>query len=72
MVASAARDQKHAFREQLADLVAKLGAPEDLAPRLALLAEGAQTTAAIDGSPDAASVARGAAEVLIDASLTSA
>ncbi|UYG16628.1 TetR/AcrR family transcriptional regulator [Brachybacterium huguangmaarense] len=72
VVASAARDQKHAFREQLADLVAELGAPEDLAPRLALLAEGAQTTAAIDGSPDAASVARGAAEVLIDASLTSA
>jgi len=40
-----------------------------LAPQLSILAEGAQTTAAIAGSPEAAGQARQAAEVLIDAAL---
>jgi hypothetical protein len=40
-----------------------------LAPQLSILAEGAQTTAAIAGTPDAAGQAREAAEVLIGAAL---
>lgn len=68
-IAGAVRAQKRAFQEQVSALVAELGAPAALGPQLALLAEGAQTTAAIDGSPDAAAVARTAAEVLIDAAI---
>jgi AcrR family transcriptional regulator len=65
-VAEAARVQKHAFQEYVGGLVAELGASPALAAQLALLAEGAQTTAAIDGRPDAAAHARAAAAVLID------
>lgn len=65
-IAEAVRTQKHGFQRQVGDLVSQLGAPGSLAAQLALLAEGAQTTAAIDGRPDAASDARAAAEVLID------
>ncbi|MFJ6651198.1 TetR/AcrR family transcriptional regulator [Microbacterium sp. NPDC091313] len=71
-IADAVRSQKHAFQEQVAALVADLGAPATLAPQLALLAEGAQTTAAIDGSAESAVVARAAAEILIDASVARA
>lgn len=66
-IAEATREQKHGFQEHLAELVAELGAPPSLAVHLALLAEGAQTTAAIDGRPDAAAHARDAAAILIDA-----
>ncbi len=66
-VASAVRIEKQWFREQFSLLVTELGGPTDLGPQLALLAEGAQTTAAIEGSPDAAIIARTAAAALIDA-----
>lgn len=66
-VAAYAREHKRAFQAQLAGLVAGAGADPSLAPQLAILAEGAQTTAAIEGSPEAALHARRAAETLIDA-----
>lgn len=66
-VAAIAREHKTSFQEYVAGLVADAGAPAELAPQLAILAEGAQTTAAITGSPEAAQHARRAAETLIDA-----
>lgn len=65
-VADAVREQKRSFQEYVARLVADAGAPATLAPQLAILAEGAQTTAAIAGTPDAAHQARAAAETLLD------
>lgn len=65
-VAAIVREQKESFRRYLDGLVVELGAPTILAAQLALLAEGAQTTAAISGDPDAAAQARAAAGVLID------
>ena len=53
-VAAYAREHKRSFQDQLAALVADAGVDPSLAPQLAILAEGAQTTAAIEGSPDAA------------------
>ena len=70
-VATVARDQKVTFQRYVANLVDEAGAPASLAPQLAILAEGAQTTAAISGTPDAAAHARAAAVVLIDAALSS-
>jgi AcrR family transcriptional regulator len=66
-VAAYAREHKRSFQDQIAQLVADAGVDVTLAPQLAILAEGAQTTAAIEGSPDAATHARRAAETLIDA-----
>jgi AcrR family transcriptional regulator len=66
-VAEYAREHKRSFQRQLAELVAEAGVEPALAPQLAILAEGAQTTAAIEGSPEAAEHARRAAESLIDA-----
>lgn len=66
-VADYAREHKRSFQEQLAGLVSEAGFDVSLAPQLAILAEGAQTTAAIEGSPDAAGHARRAAETLISA-----
>jgi len=71
-IAEAARSHKLGFQAYVADLVSEAGAPAALAPQLALLAEGAQTTAAIAGSPDAAAHARAAAATLIDAALPAA
>lgn len=68
-VAEFAREHKDSFQRYVAGLVAAAGAPAVLAPQLAILAEGAQTTAAISGNADAARHARAAAETLIDASL---
>ncbi|MFC5502738.1 TetR/AcrR family transcriptional regulator [Lysinimonas soli] len=68
-IARIVREQKASFQRYVADLVAEAGGPESLAPQLALLAEGAQTTAAISGDPSAATHARAAAETLIDAAL---
>jgi AcrR family transcriptional regulator len=65
-VADAVREQKRGFQEYVAHLVADAGAPPALAPQLAILAEGAQTTAAISGTPEAAHQARAAAETLLD------
>ncbi|WP_369371282.1 TetR/AcrR family transcriptional regulator [Promicromonospora sp. Populi] len=66
-VTDAVREQKRTFQEYVARLVADAGAPPTLAPQLAILAEGAQTTAAISGTPEAAHQARAAAETLLDA-----
>ncbi len=69
-VAELARDHKESFQRYVAALVERAGADASLAPQLALLAEGAQTTAAISGSPESALHARAAASVLVDAALT--
>ncbi len=71
-VARIAREQKTDFQRYVAGLVEELGASAELAAQLAILAEGAQTTAAISGAPDAAIHARSAARILIDAALTEA
>lgn len=71
-VAATARRHKESFQAYVAELAAEAGAPASLAPQLAILAEGAQTTAAISGTPDAAAHARAAAAVLIDAALAHA
>ncbi|MGO4146828.1 TetR/AcrR family transcriptional regulator [Paenarthrobacter sp. YAF11_1] len=68
-VAEYARKHKESFQEYVAHLTVEAGAPAYLAPQLAILAEGAQTTAAIAGTADAAGQARQAAEVLIGAAL---
>lgn len=68
-VARAVRAHKTDFQRYVAELVAAAGAPAFLAPQLAILAEGAQTTAAIAGTPDAAASARAAASTLIDTAL---
>jgi AcrR family transcriptional regulator len=68
-VGRAVREQKEAFQTYLAGLVRDAGAPPELAPQLAILAEGAQTTAAISGRPEAALHARAAAATLLDAAL---
>ncbi|MFJ2660219.1 TetR/AcrR family transcriptional regulator [Arthrobacter koreensis] len=66
-IAERTRTHKDSFQRVLAELVAAAGGQPVLAPQLALLAEGAQTTAAISGSAEPASQARRAAEILIDA-----
>lgn len=66
------RGQKKEFQDYLGRVAAGVGAPETLAPQLAILAEGALTTAAIAGSPEPAGQARAAAGTLIDAALTPA
>ena len=71
-VARVAREQKAAFQHYVSGLVEQLGAPPVLASQLALLAEGAQTTAAIGRNPEVASHARAAAKTLIDAALATA
>jgi AcrR family transcriptional regulator len=68
-IASAVRGHKEGFQQLVATLAAEAGASPALAPQLALLAEGAQTTAAIAGTTEAAGHARAAASILIDADL---
>ncbi|MFD3687549.1 TetR/AcrR family transcriptional regulator [Nocardiopsis sp. NPDC058631] len=68
-VAEIAREHKASFQRDLERLVAELGAEPSLAAQLALLAEGAQTTAAISGDPVAATHARRAARTLVGAAL---
>ena len=68
-VAGIVRAHKASFQQYMAELVAATGAPVGLAAQLSLLAEGAQSTAAIGADPEAAVHARQAAEVLIDAAL---
>jgi AcrR family transcriptional regulator len=65
-IAEIVRSHKAEFQARLARLVAEAGGPPSLAAQLAILAEGAQTTAAIAGNSDAATHARQAAEILID------
>ncbi|QHC57785.1 TetR/AcrR family transcriptional regulator [Rathayibacter sp. VKM Ac-2760] len=66
-VAELAREHKDSFQRFLASIAEEAGGGADLAAQLALLAEGAQTTAAISGTPESALQARRAAEILIDA-----
>ncbi|QNA91539.1 MULTISPECIES: TetR/AcrR family transcriptional regulator [unclassified Microbacterium] len=66
-VAGIVRAHKASFQEYMAGLVAATGAPAALAAQLSILAEGAQSTAAISADPAVAVQARQAAEVLIDA-----
>ncbi|MHA7292551.1 TetR/AcrR family transcriptional regulator [Arthrobacter sp. HLT1-21] len=68
-VAEVARLHKHSFQEYLSGLVADIGGTAELAAQLAILAEGAQTTAAISGTTEPARQARRAAEILIDSSI---
>ncbi|MFI6760120.1 TetR/AcrR family transcriptional regulator [Micromonospora sp. NPDC050417] len=68
-IAEIARGHKAEFQERLARIVAEAGGPDWLAPQLAILAEGAQTTAAIAGTNEAAGQARQAAEILISVAL---
>ena len=68
-VAAIVRTHKASFQQYMAELVAATGAPAALAAQLSILAEGAQSTAAISADPDAAVHARRAAEVLIDAAV---
>jgi AcrR family transcriptional regulator len=68
-IAEIVRSHKAGFQSRVAQLTREAGAPAALAAQLAILAEGAQTTAAISGSPTPARQARKAAEVLIDAAL---
>jgi AcrR family transcriptional regulator len=71
-VAAIAREHKVSFQRYLGELVERIGVDSSLAAQLALLAEGAQTTAAITGQAETADRAREAAEVLIDAALRKA
>ena len=66
-VTAAARVHKRAFQRYLADLVAAACAPAWLVDHLALLVEGALTTAAIFGSVEPAHQARDAARLLLAA-----
>ena len=68
-VAQLVREHKESFQRFMAELVRELGAPGPLAAQLSILAEGAQSTAAISGDPSVASHAKAAAAVLIDAEL---
>lgn len=70
-VAEAARAHKRSFQDYVAALVEAAGGPPDLGPQLCILAEGAQTTAAIAGTPEAAGQARRAAEVLVQTAMVS-
>jgi AcrR family transcriptional regulator len=72
-IVTIAREHKESFQRYVEELVraAGLSGPdaEELAAELALLAEGAQTTAAIAGTVAPAAIARRAATTLIDAAL---
>ena len=65
-VARIVREHKASFQRYMAGLVTEAGAPAALAAQLSILAEGAQSTAAISADPQAAVQARAAAEVLIE------
>lgn len=68
-VATIVREHKASFQAYMAGLAVEAGAPASLAAQLSILAEGAQSTAAISADPQVAVQARGAAEVLIDAAM---
>jgi AcrR family transcriptional regulator len=68
-IADIVREQKKHFQDYLSRLAAEAGAPGSLAPQLAILAEGAITTAAIAASAEPARQARAAAEILIEVAL---
>lgn len=70
-VADAAHRHKREFLDYVTDLAVEAGCPPSVGLQIALLAEGAQTTAAIVESPEAATAARDAAAVLLDAGASS-
>lgn len=66
-IARIVREHKASFQRYMAGLVAEIGGTAALAAQLSILAEGAQSTAAIAADPQVAVQARAAAAVLIDA-----
>jgi AcrR family transcriptional regulator len=68
-VAGAVRRHKRSWRDLLASRVAEAGGPPRLADQLALLINGAMTTAALSDPRAAAADARAVAELLLDAGL---
>lgn len=66
-VGDAVRDHKQAWHALFAALVREAGRPPALADQLAILANGAMVTAAINGSAEPATQARAVAETLLDA-----
>jgi AcrR family transcriptional regulator len=64
-VASAVTQQKAAFEEFLAGLVAEAGGPPSLTAPVFILANGAMVAAAVKGSPEPARQARRAVEALL-------
>ncbi len=68
-VAAIVREHKASFQRYMTSLVADIGGSGLLAAQLSILAEGAQSTAAISADPQVAVQARDAAEVLIDAAM---
>ncbi|RFU43427.1 TetR/AcrR family transcriptional regulator [Actinomadura logoneensis] len=70
-VASAARRHKEAFRAYVGDLTEAAGAAPATASHIALLAEGAITTAAVSATPAPAEDAKQAARILLDATTPS-
>ena len=68
-VARIVREHKASFQQHMAALAEESGGTPALAAQLSILAEGAQSTAAISADPQVAAQARAAAEVLIDAAL---
>jgi AcrR family transcriptional regulator len=64
-VVAAARHHKDAFHTYLRELTTAAGATADTGTQIALLAEGAMTTAAISGTPAAARQAKQAAQLLL-------
>ncbi|WP_088942448.1 TetR/AcrR family transcriptional regulator [Rhodococcus sp. 1168] len=65
-VADAAHRHKREFVEYVTKLVVEAGGSQTLGLQIALLAEGAQATAAISELPDSAFVAKAAAAMLLD------
>lgn len=66
-VAEAVKLHKKSFQDYVGQLVVDAGWRAELGAQLAILAEGAQTSAAIAHDPSLAATARGAAQTLIDA-----
>ncbi|MGW8568078.1 TetR/AcrR family transcriptional regulator [Isoptericola sp. NPDC055881] len=66
-IAEAVRGHKDAFRQHVLGLVREAGLPDAVALQVVLLAEGAQTTAAITHDADVAREARRAADALLAA-----
>lgn len=66
-VAEAAHKHKKNFIDYVTDLAVQDGCPPIVGLQIALLAEGAQTTAAISESPESAAAGKAAAEILLDA-----
>ncbi|WP_454730190.1 TetR/AcrR family transcriptional regulator [Cellulosimicrobium protaetiae] len=68
-VAAAVREHKESFQRYARSVVREAGLPDDVALQVVLLAEGAQTTAAITQDVDVARQARRAAEAILDAAV---